>query len=338
MAARTRLADIANLAGVSTATVSRVLNQKPGVSDDCRNAVLAALEMLGYELPERPRNRSREPVGLVVAELTNPVYPLFTQYLQTHLAGAGFTTLLCIETPGGLTEDQYLEVLVAQGVAGIIFVGGLHADTCEDTSRYQQLLKKEIPFVFINGTNANVRVPSFATNERMAMEIIVRHLRSLGHTQIGLCTGQRRYAVTQEKMAGFQAAMRQHCDNYAPHIVSTFFGVEGGAAGAATLLGHGCTAIVCGSDLMALGAIHHAHSRGLDVPADVSVVGFDDGPLLGHTSPPLTTLRQPVEAIARSAVATLRDLIAGDSVPLSEVLFDPELIVRSSTGPAPFSP
>lgn len=335
MASRTRLTDIAEKAGVSTATVSRVLNGKPGVAEETRRAVLSALDVLGYERPEKLRTKSAGLVGLIVPELTNPVFPAFAQAIETHLTESGFTPLLCTQAPGGVTEDQYIEILVEHQVEGIIFVAGLHADAEADTTRYHQLMANGMPFVFINGTNPGVKVPSFAIDEVRAMDIAVRHLVALGHTRIGLATGQRRYSATRGKSRGFQDAMARHAGVEDPLVISTFFGFEGGAAAAGMLLDNGCTAIVCGSDLMALGAIQQVRSRGLDVPNDVSVVGFDDGPLLTHTSPPLTTLRQPVEAISRSAVATLFDLVNGSPTPRTEILFAPELIVRGSTGAAP---
>lgn len=335
MASRTRLTDVAEQAGVSTATVSRVLNDKPGVADETRRAVLAALDMLGYERPEKLRVRSAGLVGLVVPELSNPVFPAFAQHIETHLAEAGYTTLFGTQAPGGATEEQYIDVMVDHHVDGIIFVSGLHADSRVDTSRYDRLQSLDIPFVVMNGTNPNVHAPSFSIDERRAMEIAVRHLRSLGHTRIGLATGPERYIPTQGKMRGFREAIRRHGGEAGPPVVNTLFTLEGGRAAAGMLLDRGCTAIVCGSDVMALGAIDLVRSRGLEVPDDVSVVGFDDSPLIAHTNPPLTTLRQPVQAMCRSAVATLLAMIDGGPTPRTEILFVPELIVRGSTGPAP---
>ena len=102
---RARLADIAEQAGVSEATVSRVLNDKPGVSTETRQAVLTALDVLGYQRPERLRKRSNGLVGLVVPELANPIFPAFAQLIESSLAQSGFTPVLCTQTPGGVTED-----------------------------------------------------------------------------------------------------------------------------------------------------------------------------------------------------------------------------------------
>jgi len=334
MAPRTRLTDVAEQAGVSTATVSRVLNGKPGVAEETRRAVLAALDLLGYERPEKLRARSAGLVGLIVPELTNPVFPAFAQQVETHLADRGFTPLLCTQTPGGVTEDQYIELMVDHHVDGIIFVSGLHADSQADISRYERLTSLDIPFVTINGTNPRLLVPAFSIDEPRSMEIAVRHLHSLGHRRIGLATGQERYIPTQGKIRGFRRAMKRYCEVDNPPIVNTLFTLEGGRAAAGILLERGCTALVCGSDLMALGAVHQARSRGLEVPTDISVIGFDDSPLFAFTDPPLTTLRQPVETICRAAVTTLLTMIEDGPVPRMEMVFVPELIVRGSTGAA----
>jgi DNA-binding LacI/PurR family transcriptional regulator len=118
-------------------------------------------------------------------------------------------------------------------------------------------------------------------------------------------------------------------------IERTMFSVEGGDTAAARLLEKGCTAVVCGSDLMALGAIRAARRAGRQVPADFSVVGYDDSPLIAFTDPPLTTVRQSVQAMAEAAVRALLVVIAGEPSPRAEYVFRPELVVRASTGAAP---
>ena len=121
---RARLSDIAPRPRVSEATVSRVLNDKPGVSAETRQAVLTALDVLGYERPARLRKRSAGLVGLVVPELDNPIFPAFAQVIESVLAQAGYTPVLCTQTPGGVTEDEYVEMLLDRQVSGIVFVSG----------------------------------------------------------------------------------------------------------------------------------------------------------------------------------------------------------------------
>jgi len=335
--ARTRLTDVADQAGVSTATVSRVLNGKPGVSAQTRQAVLAALDMLGYARPEKLRMRSAGLVGLIVPELTNPVFPTIAQTIESMLSARGFTPLLCTQSPGGTTEDEYVEMLLEHDVDGIVFVSGLHADTSATRERYHTLRSRGLPIVLINGYAEGVDAPFMSTDDGAAMDLAVRHLTSLRHRSIGLAIGPDRFVPAQRKVVGFAENLRRQLDvsDVGPHIVSTLFTVEGGQAAASELIASGHTAIVCGSDLMALGAIRAARSRGLSVPGDISVVGFDDSPLMAFTDPPLTTVRQPVVAMGEAAVATLEAEIAGTRGPRTELLFYPELIVRGSTGPAP---
>jgi DNA-binding LacI/PurR family transcriptional regulator len=339
LSGRTRLTDLAEQAGVSTATVSRVLNGKAGVSAQARQAVLTALDVLGYERPERLRERPAGLVGLVVPELSNPVFPAFAQVIESALSDRGYTPLLCTQSPGGTTEDQYVEMLLEHGVAGIVFVSGLHADTSASTERYHRLRARDIPFVMVNGYAAGVDAPAMSTDDAQAMEQAVRHLVSLGHRSIGLAVGPTRFVPAQRKRDAFCALLERQLGDGAPqrHVVSTLFTVEGGQAAATELLDAGHTAIVCASDLMALGAIRAAHARGLRVPEDVSIVGFDDSPLIAFTEPPLTTVRQPVVAMGRAAVDALVAEIQGTPVSRAEMLFHPELVVRNSTQTAPLA-
>ncbi|GAB3996609.1 hypothetical protein GCM10029992_17210 [Glycomyces albus] len=139
---RLRLSDIAQQAGVSEATVSRVLNDKPGVGAQTRQSVLTALDVLGYERPPSLRKHAMGLIGLVVPELENPIFPLYAQTVSNVLAGSGYTPVLCTQTPGGVSEDEYVDMLRERAVAGIIFVSGLHADTTASTDRYRELQDK----------------------------------------------------------------------------------------------------------------------------------------------------------------------------------------------------
>ncbi|HLU43817.1 MAG TPA: LacI family DNA-binding transcriptional regulator [Natronosporangium sp.] len=337
---RTRLADIAAQAGVSEATVSRVLNDKPGVARETRQAVLTALDVLGYERPARLRKHSAGLVGLVVPELENPIFPMFAQVIESVLAQHGYTPVLCTQTPGGVTEDEYVEMLLERSVAGIIFVSGMHADTTTDPARYRRLVSQRLPIVLVNGYQPEVDAPFLSTDEQEAAQLAVAHLVSLGHRRIGLISGPERFLPVQRRLAGWRKAMTELVslpESQLDELVSLslWFSVEGGAAAANRLLDRGVTGLVCGSDLMALGAIRAARQRGLVVPRDLSVVGYDDSPLIAFTDPPLTTVRQPVQQMAQAAVTALLDAIGGRSGDHSEYLFSPELVVRGSTTSAP---
>jgi len=332
---RARLADIADQAGVSEATVSRVLNDRPGVSAATREAVITALDVLGYERPIRLRSGSGL-VGLVVPELENPIFPAFAQVMETLLAQHGYTPVLCTQTPGGVGEDEYVELLLDRGVSGIIFVSGMHADAHADNDRYRNLIDRGLPIVFVNGYAAHIDAPFISDDDVYAMNLAVAHLTSMGHERIGLAVGPERFVPVVRKRNGFVQAMRTHTnlsdDDIQSLIVQTLFSVEGGQAAAHHLLAQGVTAMVCGSDLMALGAIRTLRHRGLEIPKDCSVVGYDDSPLMAFTDPPLTTVRQAVGPMATAAVQALVDEINGSQAPRDEFLFRPELVVRASTG------
>ncbi|MFC7303720.1 LacI family DNA-binding transcriptional regulator [Streptomyces monticola] len=330
-----RLVDIAAQAGVSEATVSRVLNGKPGVAVATREAVLAAFDVLGYERPVRLRRLSAGLIGLITPELDNPIFPALAQVIGQALTRQGYTPVLATQTPGGSTEDELTEMLVDRGVAGIIFVSGLHADTTADLERYERLRGKGVPYVLVNGFSPKVQAPFVSTDDRAAARLAVMHLASLGHTRIGLAVGPRRFVPVLRKIEGFKLGMRERlglgpeeCEKL---IAQSLYTLEGGQAAAATLIGRDCTAIVCASDMMALGAVRAARERELDVPRDISVVGFDDSPLIAFTDPPLTTIRQPVPAMGQAAVRALLEEIGGTPAPPSEFVFMPELVVRGST-------
>jgi DNA-binding LacI/PurR family transcriptional regulator len=334
---RARLADIAAQAGVSEATVSRVLNDKPGVAEGTREAVLTALDVLGYERPSRLRKKAVGLVGLIVPELENPIFPAFAQVIGTSLAQHGYTPVLCTQTPLGVHEDDYTQMLLERGVSGIIVISGLHADTDADCSRYVRLRERSLPLVLVNGYAEGVDAPFISNDDVTSVELTVAHLVALGHRRIGLAMGPARYVPVQRKVTGFRNALRAHLaiEDVEKLVEYSLFSVEGGAAAAVRLLDGGCTALVCGSDLMALGAIRSVRERGMDVPRDVSVVGYDGSSLTAFTDPPLTTVRQAVQAMGAAAGRALLDEISGVPAPRAEYVFRPELVVRGSTGAAP---
>ncbi|TWH05010.1 LacI family transcriptional regulator [Nocardioides sp. J9] len=326
-----RLLDIASHAGVSEATVSRVLNGKAGVSAGTRKAVLAALDELGYERSGRPQRSRAGLVGLIIPELSNPIFPAMAQVIEQHLARHALIPVLCTQTPGGATEGELVDLLVERDVTGIVFVSGVHADMSADHTRYARLTASGVPFVLIDGYSEQISAPVVSADDVAAMRMAVEHLVELGHERIGLALGPDRFVPVVRKVAGFTEAMAAR--GLPPgRVQHSLFTLEGGRAAADALLDDGCTAIVCGSDIMALGAVRAVRARGLDVPRDVSVVGFDDSPMTAFTDPPLTTIRKPVEAMSTAAVDALVDEIRGSTAHRTEFLVQPELVLRGSTG------
>jgi LacI family transcriptional regulator, repressor for deo operon, udp, cdd, tsx, nupC, and nupG len=324
---RRRLAEVAKYAGVSEATVSRVLNQKPGVAKATQELVLTALDVLGYERPTQLRGERARLVGLVLPELQNPIFPAFAEVVADALAKRSFTPVLCTRTSAGISEADYVDMLLEHQVSGVIFSGGLYAQAAADHDHYVRLRGRGLPAVLVNAAYEDLGFPRISVDDRSAVEQAVFHLRSLGHERVGMVLGPADHVPSARKLAAFKQL------GGAPELIErAMFSMEGGQAAAAKLLQKEVTGVVCASDVLALGVIRGARRDGYRVPEDVSVVGFDDSPLMACTDPPLTTVRQPIDAMARGAVTTLLSLISGNPVSTEELLFAPELVVRGSTG------
>ncbi|MHC5258908.1 LacI family DNA-binding transcriptional regulator [Streptomyces sp. UC4497] len=325
-----RLAQVAKKVGVSEATVSRVLNNKPGVSEATRQSVLTALDVLGYERPTQLRGERARLVGLVLPELQNPIFPAFAEVIGGALAQQGLTPVLCTQTKGGVSEADYVELLLQQQVSGVVFAGGLFAQGDAEHGHYQRLAERQVPVVLVNAAIERLGFPCVACDDAVAVEQAWRHLSSLGHERIGLVLGPEDHMPSQRKLA---AARAMEGKLPAAAVERAMFSLEGGHAAATRLISRGITGIICASDPLALGAVRAARRAGLSVPRDVSVVGYDDSAFMNCTEPPLTTVRQPIESMGRAAVEMLVAQIQGGSVPPGELLFEPELVVRGSTAP-----
>jgi DNA-binding LacI/PurR family transcriptional regulator len=324
-----RLAEVAQKVGVSEATVSRVLNGKAGVSDATREAVLTALDVLGYERPTQLRGERARLIGLVLPELQNPVFPALAEVIGGGLAQRGFTPVLCTRTAGGLSEADYVDMLVDQHASG-----GHHQELTAPHDHYRLLRSRGIPVVLVNAAIDNLDFPCVSTDDVVAAGQAFGHLSSLGHERIGLVVGPEDHMPSRRKLAAFVEHAERSGNAVAP-VEHALFSLEGGQAATTRMLRQDVTGIICASDVLALGAIRAVRRAGLSVPGDVSVVGFDDSGWLNCTDPPLTTVRQPIESMGKAAVALLVNQMESVSVHPEELLFEPELVVRGSTGPAP---
>jgi len=328
-----RLADVAKKVGVSEATVSRVLNGKAGVSESTREAVLTALDVLGYERPTQLRGERARLIGLVLPELQNPIFPALAEVIGGALAQRGFTPVLCTRTAGGLSEADYVSMLLDQQVSGVVFAGGHYAEQAAPHDHYKLLHERGIPVVLFNAAIEHLEFPCVATDDMTAAAQAFTHLASLGHQRIGLVLGPEDHMPSRRKLASFSALASSAGFSVAP-VEHALFSLEGGQAATTRLLRNDVTAVICASDVLALGAIRAVRRAGLSVPGDVSVVGYDDSAFMNCTDPPLTTVRQPIESMGKAAVALLVNQVENVAVYPEELLFEPELVVRGSTGPA----
>lgn len=328
-----RLAEVARKVGVSEATVSRVLNGKPGVSDATREAVLTALDVLGYERPTQLRGDRGRLVGLVLPELQNPIFPALAEMVGGALAQQGFTPVLCTRTVGGVTEAEYIELLLQHQVSGVIFGGGLYSQADAPHAHYARIVERRLPAVVVNAAVDDIEFPRVSCDDGVAVEQALGHLLALGHTRVGLVLGPADHIPSRRKLAAFRKLAADAGIDIADTVEHAMFSVESGQAAATRLLRRGVTGIVCASDPLALGTIRAGRRAGRSVPRELSVVGYDDSAFMNCTDPPLTTVRQPIEPMGRAAVELLVGQIDGATVSTDELFFEPELVVRGSTGP-----
>src|SRR3954471_9616728 len=254
-----KLADVARQARVSEATVSRVLNGKPGISDATRQAVLTALDVIGYERPTHLRSRKARMVGLVVPELANPIFPAVAEVVAGALAQRGFNAVLCTRT-GSMSEAQYVEMLLERQVSGMIFAGGQYAEADAPHSHYTRLKQLRLPVVLVNAAADHVDFPRVSTDDAVAMVQSYAHLVNLGHERIGLILGPSDHMPSLRKLQAFEQARVRFAGGEAPPdlVERTRFSIEGGHAAGTKLIARGVTAIICASDPLALGAIRAA--------------------------------------------------------------------------------
>lgn len=331
---RPKLSEIALRADVSEATVSRVLNAKPGVANMTRQRVLGVLSDLGYS-DDRSRRAGTGAVGIVTPELSNPIFPHLAQSIESVLAHHGYLSLVCSSTAETVHEQDFLSYLANQGASGVVVINGRYALPGVGYEPYEELVDRGIPVVLVNGFAGQPPLPSVAVDTREASAHAVRHLGSLGHERIGLVIGPSRYPTANDFVSGYRDALIDLRYDYDPAFVSeTPWTLEGGQAGAAQLLEQGVTGIVCGNDIMAVGVVAAAHAWGASVPGDVSVIGFDGSPLARLTDPTLTTLRQPTAQMA-AAVASLLVGDQANSLHTPAQRFRAELVIGRSTGRPP---
>lgn len=330
------LAEIAAAAGVSISTVSRVLNRRAGVNDQPRRRVLAVLAEMPYTRRGVAALHRTGVLGLLVPELSNPVFPAFAEALETTAARRGYSSVLCNTRAASMREAEYVRMLLARGVEGMVFVSPEASDSGARHDHYQDLRDEGVHMVFVNGCLPSAAVPDVCVDEHAAGYLATRHLLDLGHRRIGFVGGPVRSMPSRLKRTGWELALVEAGLSADSELVAHGqYGAAGGAAALACLFEsvHPPTAVVCASDLMALGVISEARRRGRTVPADLSVVGFDDIPMAGYCTPALTTLAQPITEMASAAVDGLLAALAGGTVPTDSRVFRPTLVIRDSTAP-----
>jgi len=327
------LREVARLAGVSVATASRVANGGLAVRPETRERVERAMRQLLYVPPGRRSETGL--IGILVPELANPIFPALAQAIETRAAPEGLASILCNTREAAFREVDYVHMLLDRRVEGMIFISSEMTNLSGDHSHYARLVEEGARLVFVNGALQILDVPSVGVDERAAGEIATQHLIDLGHERIGFVAGPDHYLPTQLKAAGRQAALRAAGLDPDGLTAHADFSADGGGHALAELLDlpEPPTGVICSSDMMAIGALHEAARRGIRVPADLSVVGFDGIDAARWSVPELTTVEQPIAQIADTAVQTLQTLIEQPGRPLPNSYFRPLLRVRATSSP-----
>ena len=329
------LRDVADRAGVSVATASRVATGSAAVRPETRERVEAAMRDLLYVPPGgRPEARA---IGLLMPELGNPIFPALAQAMEARATAAGLASILGNTTGAAFREADYVHMLLDRGVDGFVFISCEMTHLSGDHEHYGRLVEEGARLVFVNGALDNLDVPSVSVDERHAAQLATQHLIELGHRRIGFVAGPNDYLPTREKVAGREDALA--AAGLVPDglVAHGDFSVEGGRAALRALFdgadGDRPTGVICSSDLMAIGVLREARELGVDVPRDLSVVGFDGIDAARWMDPPLTTIEQPIEEIAETTIDALQTLIAEPGRSLPRFVFRGKLRLGGSTAP-----
>lgn len=330
-----KITDVARLAGVSTATVSRALSKPETVAESTRNLVLAAAEQTGYRVNLSARNLRRQRTGAIVILVPNLGNPFFSEILagiETALSEADINMLVVDTRQAHMKPQLVLEYLHATRADGIIALDGSLPDAILSVASSGAGAP---PIIFACEWTPNGEFPSVRANNARGGELAIAHLAELGHRRIGMITGPEINVLTHARSRGAVRELEARGLVLDPcHVFTGDFSLDAGANAARGWLGlaQRPSALFCQSDQMAFGFISELSRNGISVPDDVSVVGFDDIAIARRFIPALTTLRQPRKKIGLLAAKMLINHIQTNTNPAIETtILEVELIVRDST-------
>jgi DNA-binding LacI/PurR family transcriptional regulator len=335
---RPSLLDVAQHAGVSPATVSRVLNNTAHVRENVRERVMASVQALGYQASASSSSTTsarQNAIALIIPDILNPYFTEIVRGVQDEASGDKLMPLLLDTAEDPQRELEFLRMLASQPVCGIIVCGSRipHQDLVAIQSQLHT------PLVIINRTLRLPNVACIMVDLKSATYRATHHLLDLHHTRIAYLSGPGKSETSLARRTGIEAALMEAGLALRPEWCPISFpDVDGGFQAMSALLtlpqDNRPTAVIAYNDLMALGILHTIRSHRLRVPEDISVIGVDNISMAAHANPPLTTLSQPKHRMGRMAMQTLRRMIEGHPPPEEGyTLMECPLIVRESTAP-----
>jgi DNA-binding LacI/PurR family transcriptional regulator len=343
------MADVARVCGVSIQTVSAVVNDRPGISDETRLRVRAAMSELDYQPNQQARTLRgfKNPmVGVIIPSITNPYFPELVRGIEDVARRSGHGLFLCNDDYDGGKALEYFHFIRANNASGLIASPGLVARSIDGEIERQihAFARRNVPVVFFGEEKPDLPVISIIVDAREAVHDAARHLLELGHRRIGLIAPPEGLLVARERVHDFSEAFAALGHPLDPaRIVPGSFDIEAGGTGTEALMSmpDRPTAIIAANDLVAMGAIAALQARGLRVPDDVSVLGFDDIPFARVFQPSITTVAQPIYQLGEAAMAAILDPETANPqgmTPGRRIWLKASLVVRQSTGPCRESP
>lgn len=335
---RATLRDVAKNVGVHSSTVSRVLNPKTRdmVSKDVAKHILKTAEDMGYRantFAKSLKTNQSFTIGVLIPDITNPVFPPIIRGIEKTLGPAGYTTIFADSDNNIESESEILEQMRSRQVDGLILATAHLVDQvvkdCEADG---------IPFVLINRTVDHKGVKSVTNDDIEGIRLAVEHMVKLGHTRIAHLAGPQNISTGFERHQGFLSSMKAFNLTVDEDLVyfADSFSEEAGRKGMATLLDTGkpFTALITSNDMLAMGCYDEIDDRDLSFPDDISITGYNDMPFVDKFKPALTTVRIPHYAMGEAAANIVLSMIGQLDEPRHSVQQKPELIVRRSTAKA----
>lgn len=324
-----KIKDVAQRAGVSPATVSRVLNEVSTVRPEARERVLAAVAEVGYRpnrLASNLRRQKAATLGVVVSDIENPHFTAMVRAVEDAAYERGYRVLLCNTDEREDKQRAYLEVLADERVHGAIVATSNPAG--EELSK---LLDLDIPVVAFDRRIADPRAGAVVAENSGGAYTATRHLIELGHSEIGFVGGPVSVETGRERLEGYERAMQE--SGLEPRPVGGGFRISGGREAARALLADSeTTGLVVANNLMAIGVLEVIRERGLKVPEELALVAVDDPFWAALMEPPLTTVAQPVKGMADRAVGMLLAGLDEARDVSDKAVFELELRIRGSCG------
>jgi LacI family transcriptional regulator len=336
---RPTLRHVAVAAGVHPATASRALNPQTRrmVNDETASRVIRIARQLGYRpnpIARSLKTARSASVGLVIPDLTNPLFPPIVRGVETVLGAAGYNAWIVNTDNDPVRETALVESLRSRHVEGLIVA------TARLVHPYlEQLAADGLPMVLVNRRMAHAQIPSVTADDAAGVELAVRHLVQLGHRRIAHVAGPQDTSTGLTRLRAFRHALRDHALAEDPDLVAecaSWTEVEGATAMRRLVdSGVAFTAVLAGNDLLALGCYDALAACGIRCPAEISVVGFNDIPFVDKVDPPLTTVRIPHQAIGAEAAQMLLERLSEPRRHARSVVLPLTLVVRRSTAALP---